>query len=137
MVKAKSKTNPNKANQHVPDPRQALFISNYFDPKSNTFANGLQSAIKAGYTKEYGLVLVSNMPTWLSESVKDNELIAKAEKNLSKFLDSDYKDPRIQADMTKFALERLNKKKYAARKELTDGDGKPLAAILTLIEDGD
>ena len=40
-------------NQYKPDPRQALFLKHYLDPKSPTFSNALQSALKAGYEQEY------------------------------------------------------------------------------------
>lgn len=116
-----AESNPNGANQHKADPRQALFLSYYLDQKSETFSNCFQSAIKAGYEEEYAKVLVASMPTWLSEKLKDNEIVKKAEKNLEEFLQKDGDDPvdkKIKADMTKFALERLNKSKYSARQEL-------------------
>ena len=47
-----SQPNPNKANQWRPDPRQAEFIINYLDKKSETYANAYRSAIKAGYSDD-------------------------------------------------------------------------------------
>ena len=119
-------TNPNKVNQYTdPDPRQALFIEYYFDRESDTFANALKSAVKAGFTEEYGKVLTSNMPKWLSETIKDSSIIKKAERNLNNFLDDD-KNLTIKADMTKFALKGLKKDKYSERTEHTGKDGKDL-----------
>ena len=113
------------ANQYEVDPRQAEFLKNYLDPKSKTFSNALQSALSAKYSQEYAENILSLMPDWLSESIADVNLVGKAVRNLSKFLDDDT-DKRIQADITKFTLERLNKKKFSARSELTGADGKDL-----------
>ena len=43
-------TNPYGANQYVMDPRQKMCWDLYVNPKSETFGNAAQSAIKAGYT---------------------------------------------------------------------------------------
>ena len=48
-----ARSNPNKANQHKPDPRQQLFLAKYKDPKSKTFGNAYQSAVAVGYTEDY------------------------------------------------------------------------------------
>ncbi len=138
----KPPNNPNGANQYVADPRQSLFLAYYLDPKSDTFSNALQSALRAGYEQEYAESLTSKMPSWLAESVGDHHLVKTAENNLKEFLEMDttnmtvkneqvvtYDDPqlkKIKADVTKFTLERLNKKKYAGKEtlagELKDGD---------------
>lgn len=127
--------NPNGANQYRVDPRQALFLSYYFDQKSKTFSNALQSALKAGYEQEYAETITAQMPKWLSESISEAKIIKKAEKNLDEFLEKESEDPidkKIKADMTKFALERLNKKKYSARTELTGEDGQEIK--LTIVD---
>lgn len=111
-----AETNPNGANQYVLDPRQSLFFEYYLDPKSETFSNALQSAVMAGYTEEYAKVLMSKMPTWLSEKVNDMNLLSKAERNINKFLDMD-EHPMIQADITKFVAKGLGKTKYSERHE--------------------
>lgn len=154
---AKSKNNPNKANQWKPDPRQSLFLSYYLDPKSETFSNGLQSALRAGYEQRYAEVLVAHMPTWLSEKVKDSKMLDRAERNLDDFLEMDTvnkgltKDgktvyefddaqlKRIKADISKFVAERLGKIKWASRNELTGPEGKPLtiSQILDKLENGE
>lgn len=111
-----------QANQHVADPRQTLFLSAYLDPKSPTFSNALQSALSVGYGQEYAENITSQMPDWLSESLGEMSMLAKAEKNLNKVLDLNtelgdtgfHSDKllRIQADVSKFVAERLGRKKY-------------------------
>lgn len=71
----------------VVDPRQASFLMFYLDPKSETFSNITQSGIKAGFSKEYSENLTGLMPAWLSESIGELNMLAKAERNLSMFLD--------------------------------------------------
>lgn len=74
-------------NQYTaPDPRQSLFLSLYLDPMSETFSNGLQSALKAGYAQEYAESLLAKMPEWLSENVGDVSRIKKAEQHLDEVL---------------------------------------------------
>ena len=119
-----AKTNPHGANQHVPDPRQSLFLANYLDPKSPTWSNAYQSALSAGYEDEYAKAITAKMPTWLAEKVNDTYLINKAESNLREF--SEDSEPRIKADITKFVAERLNKAKYAQRQEQTGPSGEPV-----------
>jgi hypothetical protein len=136
QLAVKERKSHNIANQFKPDPRQVLFLSYYFDPNSESFSNGLQSAIRAGYGKEYAENLVSNMPKWLSEFVGDQYLVKKAEKNIKEFLEMnvtnqgvtkdgkeiyEYDDAgkiRVKADVSKFILERLNKDKYSQRQEI-------------------
>lgn len=121
-----AKTNPKGANQYKPDPRQALFLANYLNPKKDTFGNAYQSAIKAGYEHGYAKEITSAMPTWLEENTRTEYIVKRAEKNLQEFLDPEFEDNKIKADMSKFALSRLNKQKYSERQELTGKDGKDL-----------
>lgn len=94
----KRTTNPNAVNQYTPpDPRQALFLSLYFDPSSETFANCLQSAIAAGYEQSYAEHLTAQMPAWFSEKLRENfheGMLRKATRNLDAILDL---DPKVQA----------------------------------------
>lgn len=144
MEGTKRKNNPYKVNQYTgPDPRQAGFLTNYLDPKSETFSNALQSALKAGYTQGYGESLMAQMPTWLSEKLGDLDMLNRAEKNISDVLDL---DPKVQAmgafgplfetkgkkktpimitnpkllqiktDTSKFVAERLGRVKYGQQK---------------------
>lgn len=123
-----AKNNPNGANQYQLDPRQEQTLAYYTDPKSDTFGNLLKSALKAGYTESYSRSIYSKAE-WLDEKGRDLLLIEKAEKNLLYFL-TDTKDERIKADITKFISERLNKKKYSTRNELTGADGKDLRGLV-------
>jgi phage terminase small subunit len=91
-----------KTKKELLDPRQALLLEYYLKPGTPTFSNIYQSAIKAGYSKEYAESINSQV-SWLSESlgtVTKDELVTKAKRNLDKLLDS--QDEKIQADITKF-----------------------------------
>jgi len=121
-----------QANQYQPDPRQALFLANYLDPKSETFGNAYQSALLAKYSEEYAKKIMTLMPDWLSQNIQDDYLVKKAEKNLKDFLEKesdDTTDKKIKSDLTKFALSRLNKAKYSERSELTGPEGKDLGVV--------
>lgn len=122
------------------DPRQQECLANYLNPDSETFGNAYQSAIAAGFSDEYARNFTYKRPRWWAEKVGNNYNLARAEKNLTEFLemntkiavhknDAAFDDPglcRVKADITKFVLERLNKQKYSVRQELTDGEGQPL-----------
>lgn len=119
------------ANQYEVDPRQALFLKYYLDPKSETFSNALQSGIKAGYSEEYSSAILSKDLDWLAESVRSEHLLKKAEKRLEEFvslpaLDGEGKTDRVVADVSKFVAGRLGKGKWSERQELTGKDGKDL-----------
>lgn len=123
-----AKTNPNKANQYKPDPRQGLFISYYLNPKSKTFSNAYQSAIKAGYKEKFAINILNQDLKWLQEyldSDKYDRLLKKAEKNLDTLLDEKV-DKKVKADITKFVAKGLNKKKWSERFEHTGADGADL-----------
>jgi hypothetical protein len=57
-------------------------------------------------------------------SFKHERILTKAETNIEVLLDSE--DERVQADISKFALERLNKKVYSTRVESTGANGKEI-----------
>ena len=108
------------------NPQQEMFLSYYTNPKSETFSNALQSALKAGYSQEYAENITSLLPDWLSESIGDMKRLRKAEKNLEEVqniqiyseegkLDANLIDKRTKVDM--FIAERLNKQKYSTRTE--------------------
>lgn len=133
-------------NQYQVDPRQALFLKYYLDPKSDTFSNGLQSGLKAGYSQEYSETILSQDLDWLSENLKAERMVNKAERNLEEALDMPVEvqkiegygedkqmvvktEPslvKIKVDTSKFVAERLGKKKWSERQELTGADGKEL-----------
>lgn len=122
-------------NQHIPDPRQTLFLAYYLDPKSDTFSNALQSGLRAGYTEEYSKTLTSQLPDWLSESIKDNVLLNKAEKRLKQILDFEPVDEEGKVDNSLLSNQMkaitlvakgLGKHKYSERTEHTGKDGSKL-----------
>ena len=135
-----AKSNPNKVNQYTqPDPRQSLFLSYYIDPKSETFSNAYQSALKAGYEEEYAQNLTSLMPDWLSESIGDSQLLAKAEKRLNQILDFEPKDEEGRIDNSLIANQMkavtlvakgIGKNKYSERVEQTGANGKELPTVM-------
>lgn len=96
---ATKKTPKKKADKTVKeqelDPRQVLFIKYYFDPSSETFANCVQSGLRAGFSEEYSIILMSRMPKWVqSGKVKFDAMLQMAENNL---LDALTMDPQVQA----------------------------------------
>lgn len=117
------------------NPQQELFLKHYLDPKSDTFSNALQSALKAKYSQEYAENITALLPDWLSEAIGDKKMIEKAERNLRQVQDLEFVDgegkiatdilrERTKVDM--FIAERLNKRKYSQRQEIADPEGKPI-----------
>lgn len=69
-------------------------------------------------------------------SYKHERILNKAEANLEQLLEGD--DDRIRADLSKFALETLNKRHYSKRTEQTGADGKDLPTpILAYVHSND
>ena len=97
--------------------RQLLFLGYYLDPKSDTFSNAYQSSIKAGFSETYATNMKSREPKWLLETVKDKDLLAKAERNLGQLLDQD-KNLNVRATITMFVAERLGKGKYIKKEKV-------------------
>lgn len=133
------------------DQRQINFLIFYLDPKSTTYANALQSALRAGFKDSYARTIASRTTEWVSDAVRKRELmLAKAERNLDDTLDLNTEveiiglqgpiltpqgQPmtrtstellKIKHDATKFVAERLGKKHYAARNEIGVLDPKEL-----------
>lgn len=156
MAKKKS-----KSKKVILTPQQEAFLSCYTDPKSPTFSNAYQSALEAGYSKEYAESLTSKSLKWLSENVGDLNRLQKAEKVLDDILDLPHvvqamgpfgplfekgkdKKPimtvstailKVKNDSAKFVAERLNKQKYSTRSEVTAKGGRDL--IPSSVEDLD
>jgi hypothetical protein len=107
-------------------PQQADFIAYYFDPKSETYCNAKNSALKAGYAEEYANNITGQMPKWLSDSLGEKKrLIEKAKKKLEVFLESE--DEKVAQDTTKFILKTIGKDEgFSERTEHTGKDGKDL-----------
>ena len=113
-------------------PQQELFLSYYTNPKSETFSNAYQSALKAGYSEEYSQNITGQLPDWLSESISDMKRLRKAEKNLDEvqnieiYNEEGKPDPQLIDKRTKvdmFIAERLNKNKDSTRSEHTGAGG--------------
>ena len=117
------------------DPKQMLFIQYYFDPKSETFSNGMQSALKAGYAPDYAKVITAPSVglEWVVDAFSEMDLVQKADRNIRHFLDlpedSDSK-LRVKSETTRFVAETLNKKKYSKRTDVDiTSNGERIEAI--------
>ncbi len=135
-------SNPNGANQYQLDPRQKLCWENYINPKSETFGNGTQSALKAGYEYVYADQITT--VEWFKGKVRRLNMLSKAEKVLDEMLELDTQtvkqdedgeqiikiDPalvKIKQDTAKFIAERVGKSEgYSTRTEHTGAEGKDL-----------
>jgi len=125
------------------DPRQAEFLACYLNPKSETFGNALQSALRASYSEEYANNITNLMPTWLSENIGKYNRLLKAEKVLDEMLEMDTLTEdqtidsalaKIKQDTAKFIAETIGKDRgYTKRQEHTGADGKDLT--VQIIED--
>lgn len=120
-----------QANQYQTDPRQTAFLKAYLDPKSDTWSNAKQSALKVGYAPEYADNIMSIYPDWLSDAIGDTKLIQKATRNLDMALDGLLDDPEkggkpLQLKATEITLRGLQKTKWSERQEVTGKDGKDL-----------
>lgn len=73
------------ANQYALDPRQKTCWEFYVDPKSETFANALRSALRAGYEESYARTMTDT--DWFRDRVRRLNMLSKAEKVLEKALD--------------------------------------------------
>lgn len=119
-------------------PKQESFLVYYTNPKLDTFSNATQSALKAGYSREYAETITAQMPDWLSENIGDMKRLRKAEKNLDEVqnlniideegkVDTNLLDKRLKVDF--FFAERLDKIKYSTRQEHTGANGKDLIPV--------
>lgn len=126
-------TNPNGANQYTLDPRQKLCWDFYVNPNSETFGNGLQSAIKAGY-EEGTANQITTFP-WFVDRLRRLNMLEKAEKVLDKTLEMKSTNDegvvqvdllRVQTDVAKHLTKTLGKEHYSERTEMTGKDGEKL-----------
>lgn len=107
-------------------PQQQDLLRFYLDPKSATFSNMLQSALKAGYSQEYSESIGYQNPDWLAEAIgksRKTKIVEKAERNLDMALDGLLDDPEkggkaIQYKATEFVQKNLNRKDYGDRQEI-------------------
>jgi hypothetical protein len=149
--------NKNGANQYQMDPRQKLCWDLYINPKSKTFGNAYQSAMKAGY--EEATAAQITCIEWFKDKCRRLNLLNKAEKVLEECLEmpicttefqgyGEGKEEvvvtnpalvKIKQDTAKFIASTQGKDEgYSTRSELTGKDGKDLVPkpILKEIEDG-
>lgn len=103
--------------ESILNPQQQEFLRHFLDPKSETFGNYTQSAIKAGYSPDYADNISSLMPKWLDEALEDSNLVRKALDNLSEFIGNE-ENKQIQWDATKFTLKNLNSGKFNEKQEI-------------------
>ena len=111
------------------DPRQTKFLAYYTDPQSETFSNGYQSAVKAGFSSGSANQIVSSMPDWLKDNIKYDKMLNQAERNLDMFV-TDCEDDKIKLDATKFVAGRLGKARWAEKIE-NIGDKDRIEVIIT------
>jgi len=127
-------------------PQQLAFKNYYCNPKSETFGNALQSALKAGYKQEYAESITAQGIEWVSEIIRDMNMKSKAEKVLDEILEmsaiqlTEGKDGesymkidtgllKVKQDTAKFVAERLGKEKWATRTEITGKEGNPIEVV--------
>lgn len=123
--KKERKTNPNGVNQHTePDPRQALFLSLYMDPKSPTFGNAYQSALAAKYSEPYAAQITAILPDWLVENTRKRSFVEKAERHLEEVLNL----PNIAQAMGAFGPV-FEKKESFSMKRLKNGKMKKVKKV--------
>ncbi len=127
-------SNPNGANQYQLDPRQKLCWESYINPKSETFGNATQSAIKAGYEPDYADQITT--VEWFKGKLRRLNMLSKGEKVLDETLDYiaiddkgkiDVGIARIKLDAAKVVVTTLGKDEgYSTRVENTGKDGAEL-----------
>jgi hypothetical protein len=134
---ATKKTNPYGANQYQLDPRQKYCWDLYIDPRSDTFSNALQSALKAGYSGNSANHITKEK--WFVERTRNLGFLGKAEEILwdiltmpvvvnewqgkgserRQYLVTDPALIKLKQDTAKFVCERLGKNEgYSTKQEL-------------------
>lgn len=137
-------TNINGANQYQLDPRQKLCWELYINPRSETFGNGLQSAIKAGYEPDYANQITT--VTWFKDKVRRLNMLGKGEKVLDETLDYEVRNEegridsaiaRVKLDAAKVVVTTLGKDEgYSTRNEVTGANGESLQINLVQYGNG-
>lgn len=123
-------------------PQQEKFLAGYTNPKSPTFGNALQSALKAGYSQEYSESITHQLPNWLAENLGRQKIVEKAERNLDMALEGVLDDPEkggkpIQWKATEMTLRTLKKEEFSERIEQTGKDGKDLPTPIIVVNRND
>lgn len=126
------------ANQYALDPRQKLCWEYYTNPKSETFGNAMQSAIKAGYTEGTANTITVN--DWFIGRLWRLNATFTGEKKIKELMELSILDPdsskvdvgiaRIQADLAKYLTSTQGKNEgYSNRTELTGAEGEKLFEV--------
>jgi phage terminase small subunit len=121
-------------------PQQEAFLSYYTNPKSETFGNARQSALKANYSENYADNITNVMPEWLLENVGSMKRLRRAEKNLDEVQElsitneegkiiTDALRERTKVDM--FIAERIGKSIYSTKGE--DATDKLADTLKTIV----
>lgn len=102
-----------KLSKKIADSRRLKFLELYLTPGTKYFNNGYQSAIKAGFSENTAVTILSKYK-WVTDGIKmirgnsiDTQVLAeKSRRVLSKSLDSD--DPKIAQDTAKFVSSHID-----------------------------
>lgn len=136
------------------DPRQPKFLDYWLDVKSPTHGNALQSALRAGFSREYAETLLSQHPAWLEKARSEFDFVDRVEKHFEDVLNLpikkqvmgafgpvfsgkgknrkpvfDFHIPTIKekTEVAEFIAQTLGKKKYGTK------ESKQLPPLQTLI----
>lgn len=105
------------------DDRQIKFLSYYLDPKSETYSNALQSALRAGYTQKYAENITALNLEWVGEAMgRRVRMLNKAEVGLEELLNS--KNEGVKLSVSQFLAKTLGKKFYSEKQAFEGEDGK-------------
>lgn len=138
-------SNPYKANQHKPDPRQAIMWQYYLESILNGQKNAKEAAKKAGYSDaEASAVTVRSWFIARNKKLRRKQLVDKSEEKFEQVLtlpaiDQEGKPDvpllRVQTDVAKYVTSTQGKKKGYTTKTETDitTDGKGLPATINII----
>lgn len=123
-------TNPHGANQYQLDPRQKLCWESYNNPKSETFGNAYQSALKSGYEESTSSQITTE--NWFLEKLRRLNLLSKAEKVLDETLDYNAIDDKGKIDVGVGRL-KLDSAKHVTslrgKEEGYDGETKTIFVL--------
>ena len=135
-----AETNPNGANQSLPDPRQEVCWGYYLESLAAGLPSAKASALKAGYEESSASQIT--VTSWFLErldGLRRKGMRSKAERNLDKMLDTKWtagegedgapvpEVMRIVADVSKTVATRLGKDDgWSDRTELTGKNGEDL-----------
>lgn len=123
------------------DPQKTRFLELYTNPKSNTFGDAYNTAIKVGYSESYAKNIMHILPDWLSDNVGTAKRLKKAEKLMDKIMDLEAVDEEGKVDnalisnqvkIINLIAKGIGKNTYSERTELTGKNGD---SIHVTIED--